>query len=887
MLNPHDSLIRLSWILLASTVLAPSPALAADSPARRPNVLLILADDLGYADLGCQGCRDVPTPHIDQLARDGVRFTNGYVTCPVCSPTRAALLTGRYGQRYGHEFNPGPPVRGPERPGLPVGERTLADRLKALGYATALIGKWHLGGDPPHHPLRRGFDEFFGFLAGMHTYRGEDPGDRILRGTEPVDEKEYLTDAFTREAEGFIERNRARPFFLYLAYNAVHMPLQKSPRHAESFAEIADPNRRTFAGMLAALDDGVGRVLAKVRELGLDDDTLIFFLSDNGGITPRNTSRNDPLRGTKGQVWEGGIRVPFIARWKGRFPAGAVREAPVSCLDIVPTALAAAGSPPSLADQLDGLDLAPLLESGAVTGRAPRTLFWRFGPQAAIREGDLKLVLPGKAPPQLFDLRADPSEKADLAMARPEETKRLLEAWRRWNSGLIDARWGPPPGDHAEDLVVVPGAGDPPAGSGRLRVMVETDAGGDPDDEQSLVRFLLYTNEWDVEGIIANRTRAREGENLNEARTGLGIVRRQLLAYAACHQKLVLHDPRYPDPAKLAALTVAGDGSSDDGEKLVIAAADAPDPRPIWYMDWGTEHEGAGPNCLRRALDRMQKERGPEGYARFKRRFRLSSADAFGPHTAGIDPPWELWVDTFRPEKDGKRWYHRFSALTATAGGFDLKRDVLEGHGPLGALYPTNTTHRQKEGDTMTFLYLVPTGMNDPEHPEWGSWAGRYAPMPGQTGRRYYWADAPDSWDGTVHRENSLRRWAVHLQNDFRARLEWCVRDFAHANHPPRPEVRGALERTAKPGQEVVLDASGSSDPDGQPLAFEWAFYPEAGNYRGALPEIRGSTSPRASFIAPPAEATATVHVVLIVTDAGTPALTRYRRVIVTLAPEK
>ena len=263
----------------------------------------------------------------------------------------------------------------------------------------------------------------------------------------------------------------------------------------------------------------------------------------------------------------------------------------------------------------------------------------------------------------------------------------------------------------------------PVCGSDRLRLIIETDAGGDPDDEQSLVRFLLYANEWDIEGIIANRPQARDRENWNPERTGLSIVQRLLSAYAECYPSLSQHDPRFPTPDGLRQRTVAGYNSTDDAVNLLIRAADNSDPRPIWYSDWGTDH-GAATNNLARALDRVLKERGQPGYERFKNRFLLSSADAFGEHTFSRQPPFRLWVDTFRPPVDGKRWYHRFSALTATAGGFDLKRDVLTGHGPLGALYPTNTTHWQKEGDTMTFLYLVPTGMNDPEQPAWEAGSG-------------------------------------------------------------------------------------------------------------------------------------------------------------------
>ncbi|MBI4663614.1 MAG: DUF1593 domain-containing protein [Verrucomicrobia bacterium] len=422
-------------------------------------------------------------------------------------------------------------------------------------------------------------------------------------------------------------------------------------------------------------------------------------------------------------------------------------------------------------------------------------------------------------------------------------------------------------------------------GSDRLRLIVETDAGGDPDDEQSLVRFLLYGNEWDVEGIIANRPRARDRENLNPERTGFGIVRRLLKAYRECYPNLATHDARFPKPDALWSITVPGDNDADAGVNLILAAVDKPDPRPVWYSDWGTDH-GAATNNLRRALDRVWRERGPTGYEKFKSRLRLSSADAFGEHTTTLSPPFKLWVDTFRPPLEGKRWYHRFSALTAMAGGFDLKRDVLTGHGPLGALYPTNTTHWQKEGDSMTFLYLVPTGMNDPEQPTWGSWAGRYGPMDGFAGRSYCWANQADAWGGTTNRDNTLRRWAADLQNDFRARLDWCVKPFAEANHPPEAKVEGPRQRVVSPGSEVPLSARGSRDPDGHLLAYEWFVYREAGSYRGTVILWNPDTN-RASFVAPGVSSPETVHVLLRVTDNGVPSLSRYQRVIVTVDPQR
>ena len=250
----------------------------------------------------------------------------------------------------------------------------------------------------------------------------------------------------------------------------------------------------------------------------------------------------------------------------------------------------------------------------------------------------------------------------------------------------------------SDDKSVVP----PVRANERLRVLIETDAGGDPDDEQSLVRFLLYSNEWDVEGIICNRAAARDGENLNPVRTGLGIVEQQVRAYGECYPNLVKHDARYPQPDELRQRSVSGYADSDDGVKLILASVDRDDPRPVWFCDWGTEPISA--SNMKRALDRVLSERGQVGYEEFKNRLRIiahndkGDENFLGDHATRIGPPFRLWVDTFSPPLDGKRWYHRFSALTATAGGFHVKRDVLTGHGPLGAHYPTNTTHGRRKG---------------------------------------------------------------------------------------------------------------------------------------------------------------------------------------------
>jgi hypothetical protein len=437
---------------------------------------------------------------------------------------------------------------------------------------------------------------------------------------------------------------------------------------------------------------------------------------------------------------------------------------------------------------------------------------------------------------------------------------------------------------HVADAASDSGADESAA---RVRLIIETDAGGDPDDEQSLVRFLLYANEWDIEGIIANRPATRRPENKNPEDTGLGVVRRLLDAYGRCRPNLVQHDPRYPEKEFLWQRTVAGYNDTQEAVNLILAAVDKDDPRPLWYSDWGTDH-GAAENNLKRALDRVLRERGPEGYARFKSKLRLTSYDKFGEHTTTLTPPFGIWVNTFEPPVEGKRWYHRFSALIGRAGGFDLARDVLTDHGPLGALYPTNTTYWGKEGDTMTFLYLVPTGMNDPNEPLWGSWAGRYGLNESFPGKRYYWANQTDAWSGVTSRDNTLARWAADLQNDFRARLNWCVKPPREANHAPQVFVngvggKGVLRIAAQPGREVSLDAGASRDPDGDALAYEWFVYRETGTYQGDAALTNASSA--LTFLQVPGDAGGrTIHVVLAVRDGGTPPLAAYRRVVVQVA---
>ena len=431
-----DLFKKLSILVLA--VWLGALAAVADS---QPNIIIIVADDLGYADLNCQGQKDISTPHLDALAQSGVFCTSGYVTAPVCSPARAGFLTGRYQQRFGHEFNPQKNEDGTF--GLPLAEKTMANYLKEAGYRTGLVGKWHLGNGEKYHPQQRGFDEFFGFLGGAHGYydNARLPSNRMMRGTNVLVEKEYLTDAFEREAVSFIERNQKKPFFLYLAFNAVHTPMDTTPEDEKRFPEIKDPMRRKLAAMLVTMDDAVGAVTRKLESTGLRDNTLIFFISDNGGPTAANASRNDPLRGAKGKVLEGGVRVPFIVSWPKQLPQGKTYDHPISALDFLPTAMAAAGKPLQKSAPIDGVNLLPYL-SGKKKGAPHEFLFWRFGTQWAVRSGDWKLEADEEGTRHLYNLKRDISESKDLLEKEPAIAKKLQAAYDKWNAELSKPLWG-------------------------------------------------------------------------------------------------------------------------------------------------------------------------------------------------------------------------------------------------------------------------------------------------------------------------------------------------------------------------------------------------------------------------------------------------------------
>jgi arylsulfatase A-like enzyme len=433
---------------------------------QRPNFIIILTDDQGYADVGFNGCEDIPTPHIDRIAHEGVRFTNGYVTYPVCSPSRAGMITGRYQGRFGYRRNP---TLNPfdENAGLPLEEENMAEILKKVDYHTGYVGKWHLGTHPKFRPNVRGFDEFYGFVAGGHRYFPEDLvyqtiedvdrrggwyNTKLLRNEQRVETDEYLTDELSNEAVDFIVKHHEKPFFLFLSYNAPHTPMQASQKYLDRFQHIDDRLRRVYAAMVSAVDDGVGRVLDTLDNLELDKKTLVFFLSDNGGAA-NNGSRNTPLRANKGTVYEGGMRVPFAFRWTGKVPAGIDFQHPVSSMDMLGTMAGLTGVEITRDRPLDGVNLIPFL-TGEKSGPPHEVLFWQMFDKdhAVIRSGNDKYIdLNKEDKTELYDLSNDNEEKNDLVDRQAEKAKKLQSQLDAWTKQLEPARFDPlgtwnPPG---------------------------------------------------------------------------------------------------------------------------------------------------------------------------------------------------------------------------------------------------------------------------------------------------------------------------------------------------------------------------------------------------------------------------------------------------------
>jgi len=405
----------------------------------KPNFILIVADDLGYADLSMNGSKQISTPNIDKLANEGVNFTQGYVSAPVCSPSRAGLLTGRNQVQFGYDNNVGgnQPGFDPQFLGLPLTETTIATRLQNLGYVTGLVGKWHLGDEPHFHPLKRGFDEFWGYTGGGHNYFSSKPDgngyDSPIECNYKTPQKiTYITDDKGDECADFIHRHKNEPFFLFASFNAPHAPMQATEADLELFKNIKDEKRRKYCAMVHRLDINVGKIMETVEKNGLAENTLIVFISDNGGPVDSNASINAPLNGQKGILLEGGIRVPFIMRWKGELPAGKTYSNPVISLDFAPTFFELARGTISDEVKFDGVNLLPYLTENIET-KPHESINWRFTISAAIRDGNWKLIrLPDRLP-MLYDLSNDISEQNDVSLQNLDRTKTMLKKLGDWD----------------------------------------------------------------------------------------------------------------------------------------------------------------------------------------------------------------------------------------------------------------------------------------------------------------------------------------------------------------------------------------------------------------------------------------------------------------------
>ena len=423
--------MRFGASLLWALAMTASTAMAAD---KKPNILIFLSDDVGWAEYGFQGNKDIPTPNIDSIAKNGVRFTQGYVEATYCSPSRAGLMTGRYPTRFGHEFN-----SVAAQAGLSLKETTIAERFHDLGYATCAVGKWHLGNKPEYQPTKRGFDEFFGTFANTPFFHPTQFVDsRVSSEVKKIEDPDfYTTDKYAERAVDWLgKQKKDQPWLLYVPFNAQHAPLQAPEKYLNRFKNITAEKRQIFAAMMSAMDDAVGKILGKVREMGEEEDTLVFFLSDNGGPTRQTTSNNLPLRGFKMTTWEGGTRVPFSFQWKGTIPAGKTYENPIIQLDILPTALAAAGVEADTAWKLDGVNLLPYL-TGKNSELPHKTLYWRYGDQWAVRDGDWKLVAGNGGDltnGELYNLADDKAESKNLAADNADKVRELKTLYAAWNA---------------------------------------------------------------------------------------------------------------------------------------------------------------------------------------------------------------------------------------------------------------------------------------------------------------------------------------------------------------------------------------------------------------------------------------------------------------------
>ena len=444
--------MKISYIIIAVCLLLLSSSLQAYDKSKLPNIIIIYADDMGWGDVGYHGVDDILTPNIDKLAEDGVYFTQGYVSSSICSPSRCGLLAGVYQQRFTNGQN-----SRDEDPNIKLfkKQKMLPEILKPAGYYSGIIGKWHLGADESLRPNQRGWDEFYGFLNGSHSFfKAEKKFTRIreywpiFRNNEMVDYEGYTTEVFTDEAIDFMERNNpdktGNPFCLYLAYNAVHFPWEVPDKYIERVSHIKSKQRRLFAGMTLAMDDGIGKVLAELENQGLTENTVVFFISDNGSPQGQmgDMSSTGPFRGWKGDCLEGGIRIPFIIKWPGQIKPGTHYDQPVTNLDVLPTIASFIDLKNIKKYGFDGVNLLPYLNDEEKKDQRPHeTLYWKRGKDIAIRHGDWKLVLEDHNAPadtMLFNLSIDKGERVDVYQDNPEKVNELRALFKKWEQQLAE-----------------------------------------------------------------------------------------------------------------------------------------------------------------------------------------------------------------------------------------------------------------------------------------------------------------------------------------------------------------------------------------------------------------------------------------------------------------
>ncbi len=782
----------------------------------KPNIVFVLADDLGQYDVGCYGGTFYETPHLDRLAAEGARFTDAYAACPVCSPTRASLMTGQWPQRTGVTDYIGAPLtpdawkRNTKLLPAPYADRlsleapTLAKAMKAAGYATFFAGKWHLGPEG-WWPENQGFDINQGGTDRGGPYGGgkyfSPYGNPRLADGPPG---EHLPDRVATETNQFIEAHKDRPFFAYLAFYSVHTPLmaredlrlkyeekrqrlglneawgREEPRDVRLVQEHA-----VYAGMVEAMDLAIGKVLAKLDELNLARKTLVIFTSDNGGLSTSEgwPTSNLPFRGGKGWMYEGGIREPFLVRWPGVASPGAVIRTPISSPDVFPTLLEAAGAHPEPGQILDGVSLVPALKGESLPSRA---LYWHYphygnqggAPSAAIRRGDWKLIEWFEhSRVELFNLAEDVGEQNDRCQTDPDQAAKLLTELHAWQKE-VGAKF-PQTNDDYDTNRVNGRVADRVRKAQRPRLAILTDIGGDPDDQQSLVRLMAYSNEFDIEALIATAS-GTPGE-LKEAITRPDLIRQIVQAYGETRPNLLQHAGGWPSVEQLLAVVKSGNaqrgrehigqGHDSPGSQFLIERIDAGQAdQPLNIAIWG------GQTDLAQALWRVKQERGEAGFREFAKKFRVYDIDDQDRIASWMraEFPGMNYILAKASGRDNREGTYRGMYLTGDQSLTSRAwvEENIRSASRLGAQYPTRTWTAPnphaclKEGDTPSWFFFLPLGGNDPKDPAKPGWGGQF-----QREADGWWRDLPATAD--FDPRTTVSQWRPAFQQDFARRIAW------------------------------------------------------------------------------------------------------------------